>query len=46
MHVATAYLQLSAQLNRDFWLLERTVLSFFFLPLGKMLVERAVSEPL
>lgn len=29
MHVATAYLQISVQLSRDFWLLERSVLSTF-----------------
>ncbi len=27
MHVAAAYLPLSVQLNRDFWLLEMPVLS-------------------
>jgi hypothetical protein len=29
MHVATTYLPPSVQLNRDFWLLERSVLSTF-----------------
>lgn len=46
MHVAAVHLLLSVQLNRDFGFGKELCYLLFLLPLGKMLVKRAVSEPL